>query len=222
MKQKSFMLLGMLVLVMGSFYLYHEGTIRENVLYQETVLREVEKETERVRPQAISRTQAINTACCVFSEGLGVQLLNENIIMYINLYTDTEEYDNYKWFMSWYNELTSDYYSFTINATDGKIISLYSDEMINEDPVLEEEEQTVSQEEFMKVVVPFLKAINISMSQYYVVQEYGMDQHEVIEDFKRCTFVNRVNKKDQFTIEIDERTKRIRSYDHSIIELEEG
>ena len=222
MKQKLFILLGMLALGLGSTYLYHEGSIRENVLYKETVLRKVDEEAERVRPEAISRTQAINTAYSVFSEGLGVQLLNENIIMYINLYTDPEDDDIYKWFMSWYNELTSDYYSFTINASDGRIISLYSDEMSNEDLVLEEEEQTVSREEFMEAVVPFLKAINISMSQYYVVQENSMDQHEVVEDFKRCIFVNRLDKTDQFVIEIDEQTKRIRSYDHRRVELEEG
>lgn len=222
MKQKLFILLGILVLSVASSYFYHKSSIRENVLYLETVLREVDDEVALVQPEYISRTKAINTAYSIFSEGLGIQLLNETMITYINLYTDLEDYGTYKWFMSWYNEMTSDYYSCTINASDGKILSLYSDVMSDEDLNLEQEEQTVSQEEFMEAVVPFLKAAYISMSQYYVIQESGFDKNEVVEDFKRCIFVNRVDKTDQFVIEIDERTKRIRSYEHRRVELEEG
>lgn len=224
MKHRLFLLLGMIAFVVGSSYLYHECSIREDVLYLETVLREVEDETEQVQPEFISRAKAINIAYTTFSEGLGIQLLKENVITYINLYTDTEEYETYKWFMSWYNEMTGDYYSCTINASDGKILSLYSDEMSAEIYELkpDQKEQTVNQEEFMAVVVPFLQAIDISMSHYYVVQGSGMDHNEVVDDFTRCIFVNRADKTDQFILEMNEQTKSIRSYERRRVESEEG
>lgn len=207
MKNKLFILLCIGLLFGAGMFGIYKYQIKENVIYSQSIL-DTKTAEQKASDTYITRVEAIQEAYQVFEEGIGISVKSSDLVMYINLY---KESDNYVWIMSWYGESTAESYSCTIAADTGEIRNLYVVEPENHSET--NKSHGLSQEEVIALVKPLLKVMEIDWNDYNIEMQGTLNKDDACLQYSRCRFVNKENSKDTFSIELDGKRKCIVSYE---------
>lgn len=210
MKNKILILACVIVTLNGIVIMREKIILQKGTLYHQDVLLTGDENNQEEKT-FITRGEAIETAYENFKNGLGVDLESKDLSMVINLSCDKGKADSYKWVMSWYKEGTYTAYSCTMDAVTGEIISIYA---MNPKKVGKKEfNKAVKEEEVLDIVSPLLEELGIKVSDYNVLLPRSMESEEAALTYKRCTFVNKMDIKNSFSIELDGMTKTLVSYE---------
>lgn len=201
MKRVLIVIMIALILICSIFLIRQRYAIQMDFLYSLSDLNNVEEEYQENNGTVITRNQAIQWAYEIFEQECNVDLLNEEVEMYVNLYNDTDNYNCYVWLMSWYIYDTNESFTCSINAETGEILYLYAGKKNKEQT--EEQSPNLSYETVQQILNRFFKIADVDISEYEMQVDYPEKESSSDTWTQKCIFRKKGKKKVHFTVSID-------------------
>lgn len=165
----------------------------------------------------ITRNKAVEIATHIVKDIIGVDITDGNPIMNVNIYKNNDENGTYNWNVWWVKENSIEKYGVVVNAHTGEILNVYVTYIFEEENI--SEIYKLTKEEIIDIIKPFTDYVKINLDDYNMeileINDYKINK--IKSSYQYCLFINKKNN-EAFLIKIDLKSKKIISYEKSILE----